>query len=259
MLLKRFRSRYPQGSLVSELVQFEQGKYVVCVTVHCDRMVLGTGLGAADTVEEAEDRARTRALALLNLEEDPVLIEAQPINGAKKHRTENLPPTTLPVVEEEAIVRKEESEKISTPPISPPPPQHPQPIPEPPPPSPIKTIEETVPEVIDLPAPPPEPDLDFPPSESFASEPPSPPISSVLEEPPQADITETPSLVPQLTPPSEPLDFDEILSQTNLEIRRLQWTQEQGRKFLLERYGKRSRQFLTDEEFLDFLTYLKSQ
>lgn len=44
-----------------------------------------------------------------------------------------------------------------------------------------------------------------------------------------------------------------------MEIKRLEWTQDRGRNCLLERYGKRSRQILTGEEFLDFLEYLRSQ
>ncbi|MGK7928863.1 MAG: hypothetical protein AB4290_27110 [Spirulina sp.] len=272
MMLKLFRSRYPQGSLVSELLQFEQGKYVVRVTIHCDRMVLGTGLGAADTVEEAEDRARERALALLNLEGTPSLPEGRSLNGDGSHLLRQSSTTALPFSGEgEKLGMKEARMQVlpSQSPVSPQnishfstsstpstPPTPPTPTPEPP----IAPFEDAIVEETVMRSPDPEPlDFDFPPSEpTFPAPPPetqSPPVSV---EPPPAPV-EAPSPPPKIQALTEPIDFSEVLAQTNIEIRRLQWTQEQGRKFLLERYGKRSRQVLTDEELLDFLEYLKSQ
>jgi virulence-associated protein VapD len=55
------------------------------------------------------------------------------------------------------------------------------------------------------------------------------------------------------------MDFlEEIISKTDIELKRLGWTNEQGRNYLLQIYGKRSRRLLTDEELLDFLNRLKS-
>ena len=54
-------------------------------------------------------------------------------------------------------------------------------------------------------------------------------------------------------------DFNEIIDKTDIEIKRLGWTKEQGRDFLLQTYGKRSRLHLTNEELMDFLHYLESQ
>ncbi|NEO82754.1 MAG: hypothetical protein F6J87_00610 [Spirulina sp. SIO3F2] len=42
------------------------------------------------------------------------------------------------------------------------------------------------------------------------------------------------------------IDFTEIIIQTNREMKRLGWTKEQGRSYLIETYGKRSRQRLDD-------------
>jgi len=39
----------------------------------------------------------------------------------------------------------------------------------------------------------------------------------------------------------------------------LGWTQEEGKKYLLETYGKKSRHLLSDEELIEFLTYLQTQ
>lgn len=303
MMLKLFRSHYPQGSLVSELLKFEQGKYVVKVTVHLDRMVLGTGLGSADTVEEAEDRARERALALLNLGTIPTLPEVRSRNGSPSHLSGQSPATAIPFSAKEEggdeTKRREEDEErkneerkneerkdeeiqvVSSPstvipedlsyfstPVT-------LPTPEPAPaiasfedkiteetaiPGAIASVEDTVvKETIISPEPSPEPDFDVSPSEPIlsetAAEMPDTPASVDSETEPVAE-TSPPTTIKALT---EPIDFSEVLAQTNIEIRRLQWTQAQGRDFLIERYGKRSRQVLSDEELLDFLAYLKSQ
>jgi len=57
----------------------------------------------------------------------------------------------------------------------------------------------------------------------------------------------------------EPVDFADEIAQTTVEMKRLGWTEAQGRACLLDRYGKRSRQQLSDEELLDFLHFLQRQ
>ncbi|NCQ41686.1 MAG: hypothetical protein GW795_07305, partial [Cyanobacteria bacterium] len=47
--------------------------------------------------------------------------------------------------------------------------------------------------------------------------------------------------------------------QTSIEMKRLGWTQDQGKKYLLETYGKKSRHLLSDNELIEFLNYLKTQ
>jgi hypothetical protein len=66
-MLEAFHNSYPTGSLVSELVQIYHGKYIVKVSVQVNNTTYATGMSSAETVEEAEDRARERALAVLNL------------------------------------------------------------------------------------------------------------------------------------------------------------------------------------------------
>jgi hypothetical protein len=73
--------------------------------------------------------------------------------------------------------------------------------------------------------------------------------------------------VEQTTPPpnvagletGEPIDFSEIIARSNVELKRLNWTNDQGKNYLLQTYGKRSRQFLSDEELIEFLQYLEIQ
>ncbi|ANV84770.1 hypothetical protein AWQ21_10500 [Picosynechococcus sp. PCC 7003] len=58
---------------------------------------------------------------------------------------------------------------------------------------------------------------------------------------------------------TDALDFSEIIARSDVELKRLGWSSEQGRTYLLETYGKRSRQLLSDDELLEFLQYLESQ
>ncbi|MEH2327695.1 hypothetical protein [Nostoc sp.] len=43
----------------------------------------------------------------------------------------------------------------------------------------------------------------------------------------------------------EPVNFFEVIAQTDVEMQRLGWTKDQGREHLRKNYGKRSRTLLT--------------
>lgn len=53
-------------------------------------------------------------------------------------------------------------------------------------------------------------------------------------------------------------DSAALIEQTNVELKRLNWTPTQGRDYLIQTYGKRSRQLLTDEKLQDFLNRLQA-
>ena len=55
-----------------------------------------------------------------------------------------------------------------------------------------------------------------------------------------------------------PFNFDYTKRLTDVEVKRLGWTTEQGRNYLKKKYGKRSRLHLTDKQLLEFLNYLQS-
>ena len=61
-MLHPFRTQFPQGSILSEFLTIEHGLFVVKVQVQVDGVILGTGLAAERTIEEAEDVARIRAI-----------------------------------------------------------------------------------------------------------------------------------------------------------------------------------------------------
>ncbi|MFN6565447.1 MAG: hypothetical protein RMY28_037380 [Nostoc sp. ChiSLP01] len=52
-------------------------------------------------------------------------------------------------------------------------------------------------------------------------------------------------------------NFQNLISQTDAEMQRLGWTQNQGREHLLKYYGVRSRLQLTEDELDNFLLFLQ--
>lgn len=70
-----------------------------------------------------------------------------------------------------------------------------------------------------------------------------------------------PSIMPATSTNSlevEEITFNEIIDQSDREMKRLGWTKETGKEFLKAHYGKKSRLHLNDEELLAFLQYLQS-
>ncbi|MBE9206784.1 hypothetical protein IQ244_09705 [Nostoc sp. LEGE 06077] len=51
----------------------------------------------------------------------------------------------------------------------------------------------------------------------------------------------------------------EFIAKTDTYLSQLNWTPKQGREYLQQKYGKRSRYHLSETELLDFLDYLKGQ
>ncbi len=275
-MLTQFRKYYPQGSLISELVTIDHGKYIVRVLLENNGVTLGTGLAADDKIEIAEDRAIERALNHLKLDNrslepssniatqsPPARKEVtQPIKTTKittfpsDKNLESVPtkePETdsLPVPEIPSDTSNKSSKKpVKTSkngkkakPIEPEIEEKPLPITE--------TLKE--PEIEEKPLP-----IDQTPKESGIEEKPLP----ITETPKESEIEEKPLPIDET--PKEPeieeevLDFSEIIARSNAELKRLKWTTEQGRQYLIKTYGKRSRQVLSDEELLEFLRYLES-
>ena len=266
MLLTQFRTRYPQGSLISELITIDRGQYIVRVTLQVEGIILATGLAAADGVETAEDRARERALLALSLDNT-----ANQAEGVIDRPIPQKPTTPRELVTTTNEANKVKSFPVNTPPIASTA-------------SPVETIDSGLnnhfgepshpPQKIDttdfdnpspdvslsaVPAANPEvaeskpvaPSLDAP---SFKEEMPS--MQTVSPEPLDTPLPEVPSTQ---TIETVEFDFNEIKNRTDVEIKRLGWTKDRGRDFLLQTYGKRSRLHLTDRELMDFLYYLESQ
>jgi hypothetical protein len=214
-MLSQFCSRYPHGSLVSELVQIDHGKYIVRVSVILEGKTL-TGLASANTVEAAEDQARLRALALLPEDAAPPQ-KPRAVSQAVKPLPEKPPQVAAPLT------------------LVPPTPVEPEPLPAP---ADLTLVPPTPVEPEPLPAPADLEDL----------------MDTPLAEPIPEEVI--PAAIPLS---SEGMDFNQVMAQIDVEMKRLQWTKEQGRDYLRSTYGKTSRIQLNDTEIFEFLTYLKTQ
>ena len=305
-MLTQFRILYPQGGVISELVTINHGKYIVRVLIKVGSITLGTGLAGADTIEEAEDAARTRALESLKL--DSVYLNSNNLNTpqtqenhysgtiattVKTHEPSSskvpnisvvaqtysetlLPEQQIPVatsvkVPKTSIIEARSSrppafaekttsqfsdqvlsvsnineivtqpvEKVFLKPLS---------VEEKPTSYDEKLAESMkegsqkysqaqeifigTPEIGKIPT----------------------PTTPITQELPDVSFSEEQS---PLTTIEEPLDFSEIIARSDVEMKRLGWTKVQGREYLIQTYGKQSRQVLSDEELLEFLYYLES-
>ena len=246
MTLAKFRHQYPQGSLVGELIEIDRGTYIVKASAQVDNIVLATALAGAATVEAAEDAAKERAIATLFLDERPnTTVQVTPPQTAQIPTPIQAP--EAPPKNERQNVNFSEAE--------------PQPQPQPvtserpltPVTVPLKPVAETTeskfePEATSVNnSQPPVTNSLF--GDTFTAE---TPIKSVVE-----DSTD-PIAGNAISEEQEAMDFNEIKQKTDIEIKRLSWTKDQGKDFLMSRYGKRSRLHLTDEQLLEFLRYLET-
>jgi len=54
------------------------------------------------------------------------------------------------------------------------------------------------------------------------------------------------------------LNWNDLIATIDAEIARLCWSTEQAQNYLMETYGLKSRQFLSDEQILDFIRRLRA-
>jgi hypothetical protein len=250
-LFAQLRKHYPAGALLSELVQIHDGQFVVRALVQVGTATLATAMAAADRVEEAEDRARIRAMAVLGIApavgRTPLMsptfeVQAQPL--VKESLKEQGIPDSLPSVE--SMVDSTLPEFEETPEVVEPAKKS----------SRRKKEKEEVPAESDL--------LSFSGFDSFESLPErveddysSEPEYS--EEPLQAETDADEPMketLPDLS--SEPIDLSDAIAQIGTEIERIGWTKKQGSTYLQQTYSKKTRAELTEDELLEFLHYLKA-
>ncbi|HAA30716.1 MAG TPA: hypothetical protein DCE56_27285 [Cyanobacteria bacterium UBA8553] len=259
----QFRAKYPKGSLVTELSAIDHGKFIVRCLVQDEGVTLVTALAAAETVELAEDQARSRALAVLSIDSTPVTREKESsvvpsdvpmaLNPTPTSSTGFSAPPSRGQIDEPSVVAEAAtaSDRNS-----------------------FSFSESEPDEVEDYAVPTPLVAEEIPFTEEYVSAPAESeeaieaPLSktqkksktqvneaSVMSSSPKELETNTKEVPSTVTP----IDFSDIIARTNVELKRLGWTNQQGRDYLLQTYGKRSRQLLTDGELLDFLHHLESQ
>ncbi len=221
-MLTQFRRQYPQGSLISELIDIDRGLYLVKVSLEVDGVILATGLAGCNTIELAEDRARERAIAALAWESGRVPDKETKESGESGGQGEkNL----------SQVVTTQPEPTIQPPSLIP------QPVAS------TVVLENNRASV----------------TNNLATEVVTPSEKSTLER----NIFDQP-IIEDTSPPVkesatlEQLDFNEIRHKIDLQMKRLKWTKEQGRDYLLSTYGKRSRLHLQDDELLEFLYHLEN-
>lgn len=283
-LIVQLQSRYPTSSLISELLTVHDGNYVVRALVQVGGTTLATGMAAASSIEAAEDRAKVRVLEALGIVPSPIgLLDSsllvspekpvspgKPVQSAASTADLTFPSVQPSQVGSEAIARDGELAIASSSSSNPVPKTATLPN------AAVSleldseftsefTIDNTDfylsdPGVDELPEDyfPPEPEVQEEPLQVSDFAPTPKPTSS---RPTQNGKTNTePDSTEAVTPaPNESIDNSDVIAQTDVELRRLGWGREQGRKHLEQTYGKRSRQQLTDAELLDFLHHLESQ
>lgn len=249
-------------ALISEFVTIVHGKYIVKVTVTQEEVILGSALASGETVEEAEDNARKRAIELVN--EDihpkkativPKIAKKEVITAKTKPDIPKPQPTPPPIIEELSLPKEapimEENEDLWE--------EYDR-----------NDIKENPPEISTLLTGNTEEDdnlsleiEDIPLFEDNEND--TDTNDNLIEFPGTNDLESSIEQEPFTIEPTLPLeysdtqDFSQIIDQTSIEMKRLEWTQEQGKKYLLETYGKKSRHLLSDHELIEFLSYLKTQ
>jgi hypothetical protein len=281
-MLAQFRARYPTGQLISELLTVHHGKFVVRSLVQVDGKTLATAMSAAESVEEAEDRARLRSLAVLGFNSPGPVLESIS------------PPLAVTALAAPAVVPV----PIAAPP-TPLPTAVPVPIAAPPTPVPVLEMPFTT-DKIDI-----SHQSSFVNTQSQLSEEPIVPKPDPLQSsglPPTVDRTEatgfgstkqldsdawlsssygepiqepdvpTQSLgellqgaaeIRELQPvavgiPSDSIeDSSDTIAQIDAILKRLQWKKKQESDCLEHNYGKLSQGVLSAAELVDFLEYLE--
>jgi len=259
-MLAQFQSLYPNGSVISELVQIFGGKYIVRASVQIEGVIRATGMAAAETVEAAEDQARNRALMVLGM------TSSSPASTVSPKPIPQVQPTIHPsfstaVSTVNSVEQTEAKPEEQTPPV-----YAPTTVPE------VTSLSDTYNQDLE-----PrfavtsnrEPEFDIP-MQNWAmldtDEPeenplPTPAASNVRQFAPRSytQLEDVGSPKGKRNNKSQPIDLSDVIAKTDVEIERLGWTKEQGKEHLKKTYGKLGRTLLSEEELLDFLRYLESQ
>jgi len=233
-LLTQFQSRYPNASLVAELLMMHEDQFVVRALVQIGGAALVSGMAAATNIEQAEDRAKLRALETLALQ--PALAK---FSEGMVPRTEIASPTLQSGYELQLRVSTPEALAPAEP-VAPPEPLPTTPLPA--------HFSSSLPAI--------EP-IEAHTAVAIESAPGVPDLPLANWDRPQPEPE--PAIAEVSPPETETIDLADAIARTSVELKRLGWTNVKGREHLEKTYSKRSRQQLTDTELLDFLRFLEAQ
>jgi hypothetical protein len=269
-MFDRFWQQYPQGSILSELLQIHGENYIVRITLKSAEQTLVSTLAAADRLEVAEATAHRQALEILGLAvnaepavlstatlvdsvpdvtvsatpaapvlPDPIPVEMSPISPGQGSAEVELESTVnrnnaAPTVAEAPA----QKELATSNPLA-------QPLD-------IKIDPVPFPRAEELPFP-------ATPSKSRTkkapvAEPVSEPIPESASEIVMAEELPSPEIADEV-----PLTVTDMIPLINMELKRLNWTKEQGRDYMVTLYNKRASALLSDEELFGLLQHLKAE
>ncbi len=256
-MINKLRNRYPQASLKSELVTIHHGKYIIRALVEVDGVVMATGLAAADTVETAEDRARNRAIEIMDLESVASRPAKVPEPVLEEKRTPQIPTISIAPTNNNLSPREEKQEQEN---LELPQAHNNRQL--------VSSSESATTEINGSSAQLENEEVggwsEF--SRTKIATIPEPDLAPITYSTPdyhseELDDSAALELVTSVDSNEDDttVDFSEIIAKTDWEMKRLGWNTEQGKNYLLETYGKRSRHYLSDEELREFLEYLENQ
>jgi hypothetical protein len=239
-MLNHFRDRHPMGSIITDLVRVEEGIFIVKAQVLLNNTVIGTGLAGSTTVETAEDAALHRALShagfttatlSLGLEAKSSL----PLSSLT-HTPSPLPLSTLTAssAAKNGQPTAEADPRFAWQPASIPP---------------VAAIPNETASAV---------------SSGAGS------TASSASTPTEDDVIASPYGEPSYPPPEpnpptasssvrDPEDLSDIIAQSDVELKRIGWSAQEGRKFLETRFHKKSRHQLSPQEWQEFLQHLVQQ
>lgn len=248
------------GSLISELLNIHEGKYIVRASIQVGGSTLATGLSAAASIEQAEDQARVRALVVLGIDDRPYSTQAQIVNvESERSAVQNRTRLPTPAYSGEFLPLSEAAFQPSV------------------------EVDWATADQAARAFQAPEQQLSWFDRNSVDPSSVQPQLSGrALGQEllfPQAAAAAAPTRPSYVPPRAEgsskshsrserhdatvalaaPVDLSDIIAHTDVELKRLGWTNAQGRRYLEQTYGKRSRQHLSDAELTEFLDYLKIQ
>lgn len=247
--LQQLRDRDPTATVTSDLLTVQSDRFVVKVTIHTQGLGAVSALAADAVIEAAEDRALQRALRGLGIagatlpearqtsiiDTSQTSLPEESVSVSADFLASPAPMMTEPVVVSSSMLT---TSTQGTAPDSKPLPTLPKPAKA----TPQTSTQSTAPDPTSLPAPPPW-------AETTPQIPPNGQASHTIESSP---ITEFSGTLPA------PINLSDVIAQTDVELRRLNWSVADGRDYLTSTYGKRSRHDLTDEELLAFLLHLEA-
>ncbi|OKH26376.1 hypothetical protein [Chroogloeocystis siderophila] len=224
MLAQLFFARYPTGNLLSELVEIYQGKFVVQVAVQIDGTTRVTGMAAAETIELAEDQARDRALQVLM--QPAAMTPVEPslrlsLADTTSQQPEAIESDSFPSPRPATNVDSEGDRVALDPPSQ------------------VTTSNL---------------DLDLSSDESDNQHRAwnnVTPLSRVRSQDFQLETAD------DVIMGSSPIDLSDALLKIDVLLKRLGWSAEHESEYLERTYKKRSRQFLTETEVVEFQDYLE--